>query len=39
VMKKMLETLEIYKIIIAVAFISFIIYAMLNDPIKKNRLH
>ena len=35
----MLETLDLYKIIITAAFIGFIIYAMLNDPIKKNRLH
>lgn len=34
----MLETLNIYKIVVALIFISAIVYALLNDPVKKNRL-
>ena len=35
----MLETLDIYKIIIIALFIGAIAYALLNDPIKKNKLN
>lgn len=35
----MLETLEIYKIIIAMIFMGAIFYALLNDPVKKNKLN
>lgn len=34
----MLETLDIYKIVIAAIFIGFIAYALLNDPLNKNKL-
>lgn len=35
----MLETLDLYKIVIIALFIGAIVYALLNDPIKKNKLH
>ena len=35
----MLETLELYKVIIAAIFMGAIAYAMINDPLKKNKLH
>lgn len=34
----MLETIDIYKIVIAVIFIGAIVYAFFNDPVKKNKL-
>ncbi len=35
----MLETLDLYKIIIIALFLVAIVYALLNDPIKKNKLN
>ena len=35
----MIKMLEMYKIVIMVLFIGLILYALINDPLRKNKIN